>query len=76
MDIKWQVNDGYRGGYRPQCSNVELSDFEEDMSIDDIKEVIQDIIQEDFNQNIGVDIDDLDSAARGIHEMLQQACDK
>lgn len=52
MIIRWQVQDGYCGGSRPQTTHIddeELKEFETD---EEREEFIESYIQEDFEQTI------------------------
>jgi phage gpG-like protein len=51
MKVRWQVDDGYAGGSRPQSLNLPDRDFE-DMTEEEKETYINDCVQEDFNNKI------------------------
>ena len=71
VTIKWQVEDGYVSGSRPHTTEIALSDFEDDMTPDDIQDLICEIVQEDFSQSISFSLDNLDEAAAEVQAHLE-----
>ncbi len=63
FEIKWEVEDGYVGGDRPQYVTIEASDFE-DMSEDEIREEINNLVEEEFNQRITWYVDNIEDAVK------------
>lgn len=52
IQVTWQAEDGYAGGARPQHAEVYLDNFEAGMSDEEIEKIIDDIVQEDFQQRV------------------------
>lgn len=70
--VEWEIEDGYVGASRPQKTKIPVEDFEEDMTRDEVQNVLQEYVQEDFEQRVGPafsDLDgDIDKALRIIEE--------
>ena len=49
---RYQAQDGYVGGDRPQHFNIDASDLEEDMTDADIEEFYHEAIQDHFEQHV------------------------
>lgn len=49
---RYEVDDGYVGGARPQHVTIDESDIEEDMGEGELRELYQDYVEEDFRQRI------------------------
>lgn len=52
MIVRWQVSDGYVSGDRPQTTNIPDEELEECETEEERKELINDYIQNDFEQRI------------------------
>jgi len=52
FEITYEIADGYCGKNAPQKFTVNIGDFADDMSIDEAEELIIDMMQEHFLQNI------------------------
>lgn len=52
MKVKWEIEDGYRRGSRPQITEVDDQDLEDCESDDERERLIDEYIQDDFNQKI------------------------
>jgi len=52
MKIDWYVDDGYVGKSRPQKTEVDESDIENCDNIEEAMQIIDDSIQEDYDQKI------------------------
>lgn len=68
ITVRWEVEDGYAGKARPQSTRIELEDFE-DLSDDEIARLLEECIQEDFEQSISWGID-MDKAVAAIKDGL------
>ena len=62
LTVNWEVDDGYAGGRRPQTTRIPVEDFEKGMTRDEIQDIIQGYVQEDFEQNVGPAFSDLDKS--------------
>lgn len=51
VKVRWQVDDGYAGGSRPQSLTIPDEDFE-DMTEEEKEAYIEECIQDDFNNKI------------------------
>lgn len=58
MIIEWQVWDGYLGGSRPQTTYIPDNELEDCETNEEKEELINEYIQDDFNQKIGWSIID------------------
>lgn len=70
--IHWQASDGYVGKDRPQRCKVHLSEFDGRESLEEIKEMLEEVLQCDFEQKVHCDADNLDEVA----EQIKAALDK
>lgn len=52
MKVRWEVEDGYVGGARPQYTEVPDEELNECVTGDEREELIQDYVSEDFARNI------------------------
>lgn len=52
IKVRWEVDDGYCGGSRPQTFTVDPSDFEDDMDEREIGDRLAEIVQDEFLQRI------------------------
>jgi len=52
LRVVWEVDDGYAGKSRPQYTEIDESEFEEDMTEQDRQDVIETLVQEDFHNKI------------------------
>jgi hypothetical protein len=50
--VSWEVEDGYVGKSRPQHTDIPLSEFEDDMTAEEMEQTIDTAIQEDFEDRI------------------------
>jgi hypothetical protein len=55
IKVTWEVADGYAGRTRPQTTKIDHSDIVDCDSEDEVKKLIEDSIQEDFDQKISPD---------------------
>ena len=58
IEVTWEVADGYVGGKRPQRTKISHSDILDCESEEDVKELIKESIEEDFEQRISPDYGD------------------
>jgi len=52
MKITWEVDDGYIGGKRPQSTEVDDDDLRDCETFEEARELINDVIQEAFENEI------------------------
>lgn len=52
MEVAWQVDDGYAGGSRPQHTTIDDEDLAACETDEEREQLINDSIQEDFEQRI------------------------
>ncbi len=48
----YQADDGYCGGSRPQSFKISRDEIEDDMTRDDLTEMFEDMVQDDFEQKV------------------------
>lgn len=70
FEIRWEAEDGYCGGSRPQHFEMDLEDFDYDMDLNAIQKQIEDCIQEDFMQKITWSSDNYQEVAVEIKAAL------
>ena len=70
IKVRWQVEDGYAGGARPQSTTLNLEDFE-GCSDEQIVEMIEQCIQDDFEQSISWGAD-IPKAVAAIKKALEE----
>ncbi len=52
FEIEWTVEDGFAGGRRPQYTAVDVDILDDEMADDELEELYNEIIIEEFMQNI------------------------
>lgn len=52
FEVKWEIDDGYVGGSRPQSVWIDPMDIEGCETEEDAEKVIQELIQFDFEQTV------------------------
>ena len=62
FDITWQVEDGYSGRARPQGAYVNLDDVIDCADEAEIREVILDIVKDEFDATISYFVQNIDEA--------------
>ena len=55
ISVTWEVADGYAGRTRPQTTKISHSEIVDCDSEDEVKKLIEDSIQDDFDQKISPD---------------------
>ncbi len=55
IEVTWEVADGYAGRTRPQRTKISHTDIVDCDSEDEVKKLIEESIQEDFEQKISPD---------------------
>ena len=51
MKVHWQIDDGYAGRARPQCTEIPDKEIEE-LDEEEIQKVIEEYVDDDFKQKI------------------------
>jgi hypothetical protein len=59
-NIRWHVNDGYVSGPRPQYSPVDPKEFQQCETDQEVRELLNRLVQADFEQRITFGIDNED----------------
>lgn len=54
FDITWEVDDGYAGPSRPQHCSIDVDVLDDEMADDELEELYNEIVMEEFMQNITV----------------------
>jgi hypothetical protein len=67
---KWQVDDGYAGGARPQSTGISEDDILDCESIDDAMTEIENIIREDFLNRISWGFSNYDRVKAWAEQVL------
>lgn len=52
IKVRWEVEDGYAGGSRPQIFTIDPDDFDDDADEREISERLMEIVQDEFEQRI------------------------
>lgn len=73
MEIMWEVSDGYVGGSRPQYTEIDDGDILECDSVDEAMDMVQEYLQEDFEQNISWSMDDFEEVKKQVKKMFEDA---
>ena len=53
VQFTWSASDGYVGGDRPQYSTIDDSEIEDCESEEEVRELIETVVREDFEQRVG-----------------------
>ncbi len=75
IEVEWEVNDGYAGGSAPQTTTVLLSEFERDMTPEEVDTELGEMVQGDFETKITFDIQDREKIVQSIMEHLAARSD-
>jgi hypothetical protein len=70
--IVWEACDGYAGGSRPQYLTARLDDFEKGQSLEEIKKILEDSIQDDFLGTVYWISENYEGVAAEIFDALEQ----
>jgi hypothetical protein len=60
VTVRWQVDDGYVGGTRPQRTQVDTEDFQHCKTEEDVRNVLDEIIEEEMRTRIGFSVSNED----------------
>jgi hypothetical protein len=73
MEVRWQTEDGYCGGSRPQYVTIDSSEIESHMSDDALERLLEDIVQDDFEQRVSFCINNREHVLKWMRE-CRDAC--
>ena len=76
VTVVWEVDDGYVGGSRPQTTEIDLDEFDADMSDITIIRMIEDYIQEDFLQRVTWEVTNESEVIDEIRDALESNDDE
>lgn len=68
FEVRWQVEDGYVGGARPQDCDLSELDIEDNMSDEDLRELLYDTVRYEFEANISFFIDNESEALEWMRQ--------
>jgi hypothetical protein len=74
--LNWEVDDGYCGSSRPQSLRVYADDFGANATLEVIKDLLAEYVQDDFDQKVSWSCDNLDEVAQAIYDELQAEADE
>lgn len=60
--VSWQAEDGYCGGARPQLTMISADEIEDEMTEKQLRELLESVIQDDFEQKVVASWNDTESA--------------
>jgi hypothetical protein len=73
MKVRWEIDDNYAGSStRPQKTDISEDDIKDCEDIDDAMQMIADIIQEDYEQNISWYIPNREKVKKQVQEILDK----
>lgn len=52
FQVNWESEDGYVTGARPQYCSIGEDDIKDDMTDEEIEQVLEDIVQQDFDEKV------------------------
>jgi len=70
--LRYEIEDGYVGGSRPQYVDIYAEDFEDDMDEEDIREMIEDLAHEDMIERVSATVNNLGEAVAWVSEILNR----
>lgn len=78
VTVRWEVEDDSKfhaavGRVYPQITEVDLDEFDEDMSEEEILHIIEDHVIDDFNGRISWFIDNEDEAVRVVQAHFKRS---
>lgn len=71
MKVTWEVDDGYVGPSRPQHTEIDECDIEDCGDTDEAMRMIEDMIQEDYDQNINWYLKNSERIKEKVKEILE-----
>jgi glutamate synthase domain-containing protein 3 len=72
IKIRWQVDDGYAGGSRPQSTEIDKSELEQCDTFEEAKELIENAVQEDYENKVSWSYGDWNGIEETINEVLSK----
>lgn len=69
--IKWEVEDGYVGGARPQETEIDIDDFIHDDE-DDLEQILDDVVGDDFETKITYSISNMNEVIAAIKQIKRE----
>jgi len=72
VEIRWEVEDGYVGKSRPQSFEVDLDEFEDDMTHDEIVERVCEATDEDMANKVSYCFSNFDEFVEVIKRHLTE----
>jgi acetyl-CoA carboxylase carboxyltransferase component len=71
MIVTWEVDDGYVGPSRPQKTEIPKCDIKDCENVEEALQMIDDMIQEDYEQKINWYIKNKESITDKVIEILE-----
>lgn len=56
IKVRWEIEDGYVGGARPHYTRVSAEDFQHCETEDQVRDALDEIIEDDFRAKIGFSV--------------------
>lgn len=72
FEAMYQVQDGFVGKDRPRTFNIDHSDIEEGASIEELKDLYYDMVQNDFEQNISPGAERMDEFLAWAEKVISE----
>ena len=72
FEARYQVEDGYAGGTRPQYFTIDAGDLEDDMTDDELESLYHEKCEEDMRQKIGCGPNRIDEFVAWAREQLNE----
>lgn len=63
INVAWEVDDGYVCGARPHSTSLQLSDFDDFETEEEVRRALIDDLEEDFRQQVTLVVSDEQSDA-------------
>lgn len=76
FEARYQVDDGYAGGSRPQHFRVHPSEIQDDMSDEEIADLYTEMCEEDMRQKIGCSPERIDKFVKWARDVLNNRTDE
>ena len=76
LEIEWEVDDGYAGGQRPHEFEIDFSEFDDCETEEEVQNRLEEIIQEEFEQNINWYCSNMDDYVKKIFTAIKEQNDE
>jgi acetylglutamate synthase len=71
FEVKWQADDGYAGGSRPQHFNIDSNVLDDSMTESDLRQMFQEELEQEFANKVHAVTQDEDAFVRWAQAKIE-----